>query len=77
MLEVLLAVVLLCLGAAGGWAAHRLYARMTEPQKSEPAPLPQPELDRLRAEQEAFHKLMGYNIDTAYGLEEAMTDGKQ
>ncbi|MBQ1789290.1 MAG: hypothetical protein II008_03860 [Oscillospiraceae bacterium] len=77
MLDVLLAVVLLCVGAAGGWAAHKFYARMTEPPKAEPAPLPQTELDRLRAEQEAFDKLMGYNIDTAYGLEEAVTDGKQ
>ena len=36
----------------------------------------QRELDRLREEQEAFDRLMGYNIDTAYGLEEKAGDGR-
>lgn len=69
MLDVLIAVVLMLIGAFGGWFARGLHVRMNEPPKQEPEPLPQRELDRLREEQEAFDRLMGYNIDTAYGLE--------
>lgn len=68
MLEVLLGVLLLGLGAAAGWLAHGLaaLAKQTRPGPETPE---EREAERLREDRRAFETLMGYNVDMAYGLD--------
>ena len=68
MVEVLIGVVLLVLGGAGGWFARELMeaakrgARMPETDAAR-------DIERVRAERQAFEALMGYNAETAYGMQ--------
>lgn len=68
MVEVLIGVVLLAIGGAGGWFARKLMeaakhgARMPETDASR-------DIERVRAERQAFEALMGYNAETAYGMQ--------
>lgn len=60
MVEVLIGVVLLAIGGAGGWFARKLMeaakrgARMPETDAAR-------DIERVRAERQAFEALMGYN----------------
>lgn len=67
MVDILIGVLLLALGAAGGWFARRSYEALTRKVETETAS--EQELQRLKEDKEAFDVLMGYNIDTAYGLD--------
>ena len=68
MVEVLIGVVLLAIGGAGGWFARKLMeaakrgARMPETDAAR-------DNERVRAERQAFEALMGYNAETAYGMQ--------
>lgn len=68
MVEVLIGVVLLATGGAGGWFARKLMeaakrgARMPETDAAR-------DIERVRAERQAFEALMGYNAETAYGMQ--------
>lgn len=68
MVEVLIGVVLLAIGGAGGWFARKLMeaakrgARMPETVAAR-------DIERVRAERQAFEALMGYNAETAYGMQ--------
>lgn len=68
MVEVLIGVVLLAIGGAGGWFARKLMeaakrgARMPETDAAW-------DIERVRAERQAFEALMGYNAETAYGMQ--------
>ncbi len=68
MVEVLIGVVLLAIGGAGGWFARKLMeaakrsARMPETDAAR-------DIERVRAERQAFEALMGYNAETAYGMQ--------
>ena len=68
MVEVLIGVVLLAIGGAGGWFARKLMeaakrgARMPETAAAR-------DIERVRAERQAFEALMGYNAETAYGMQ--------
>lgn len=68
MVEVLIGVVLLAIGGAGGWFARKLMeaakrgARMSETVAAR-------DIERVRAERQAFEALMGYNAETAYGMQ--------
>ena len=62
MLEVLIALVLL---GAGFWAGRKSVRPVPTPQMPE-----EQELTRLREDRAAFHQLMGYSADRAYGLED-------
>ena len=68
MVEVLIGVVLLAIGVAGGWFARKLMeaakrgARMPETDAAR-------DIERVRAERQAFEALMGYNAETAYGMQ--------
>ena len=68
MVEVLIGVVLLAIGGAGGWFARELMeaakrgARMPETDAAQ-------DIERVRAERQAFEALMGYNAETAYGMQ--------
>lgn len=68
MVEVLIGVVLLAIGGAGGWFARKLMeaakrgARMPETDAAR-------DIERVRAERHAFQALMGYNAETAYGMQ--------
>ena len=68
MVEVLIGVVLLAIGGAGGWFARKLMeaakrgARMPETDAAR-------DIARVRAERQAFEALMGYNAETAYGMQ--------
>ena len=61
-------VVLLAIGGAGGWFARKLMeaakrgARMPETDAAR-------DIERVRAERQAFEALMGYNAETAYGMQ--------
>ena len=67
-MEVLIGVVLLAIGGAGGWFARKLMeaakrgARMSETDAAR-------DIERVRAERQAFEALMGYNAETAYGMQ--------
>ena len=68
MVEVLIGVVLLAIGGAGGWLARKLMeaakrgARMPETDAAR-------DIERVRAERQAFEALMGYYAETAYGMQ--------
>ena len=68
MVEVLIGVVLRAIGGAGGWFARELMeaakrgARMPETDAAR-------DIERVRAERQAFEALMGYNAETAYGMQ--------
>ena len=68
MVEVLIGVVLLAIGGAGGWFARKLMeaakrgARMPETDAAR-------DIERVRAERQAFEALMGYHAETAYGMQ--------
>ena len=68
MVEVLIGVVLLAIGGAGGWFARKLMeaakrcARVPETDATR-------DVVRVRAERQAFEALMGYNAETAYGMQ--------
>ena len=68
MVEVLIGVVLLAIGGAGGWFARKLMeaakrgARMPETDAAR-------DIERVRAKRQAFEALMGYNAETAYGMQ--------
>ena len=68
MVEVLIGVVLLAIGGAGGWFARKLMeaakrgARMPETDAAR-------DIERVRVERQAFEALMGYNAETAYGMQ--------
>ena len=68
MVEVLIGVVLLAIGGAGGWFARKLMeaakrgARMPETDAAR-------DIEHVRAERQAFEALMGYNAETAYGMQ--------
>ena len=68
MVEVLIGVVLLVLGGAGGWFARKLMeaakrgARMPETDAAR-------DIERVRAERQACEARMGYNAETAYGMQ--------
>lgn len=69
-LGVVLALGLFAFGAFVGW---RIKERMIEAaRRSYAEEITEKEREELRAEQEAFSALMGYNIDTAYGLNEGV-----
>ena len=61
MLDVCLALGLLALGY---WAGKRSVKTAAPPQPSEQ------EAQRLREDRAAFHQLMGYSADRAYGLQD-------
>ena len=64
-----LAVVgLLAIGVVAGWKAHKAFNRptATSPEKDE--------LDRLKAQQQAFRELSNYSMETAYGMRDAGGD---
>ena len=67
MVEVLIGVVLLVLGGAGGWFARRLMEAANEGRGTAGTDAAR-DLERVRAERQAFEALMGYNAETAYGL---------
>ena len=61
-LGALLVMGLLALGFFAGWKAKgRLY-------RPEAKPVPEKELHRMQAEQEAFLQMQNYNADMAYGV---------
>lgn len=69
-LGVVLALGLFAFGVFVGW---RIKGRMIEAaRRSYAEEITEKEREELRAEQEAFSALMGYNIDTAYGLNEGV-----
>ena len=66
--EVLIGVVLLAIGGAGGWFARKLMEaakRGTSVPETDAAR----DIERVRAERQAFEALMGYNAETAYGMQ--------
>ena len=69
MVEVLIGVVLLVLGGAGGWFARKVLEAARR-GTSEPETDAAREAERVRAERQAFEALMGYNAETAYGMQD-------
>lgn len=66
MLDILIGIVLFAGGLALGWFGRQAVLKA---QHTEPEQLPETEIDKLKAEQAAFEQLMGYNLNTAYGLD--------
>ena len=62
-------VVLLVLGGAGGWFARKVLEAARR-GTSEPETDAAREAERVRAERQAFAALMGYNAETAYGMQD-------
>ena len=69
MVEVLIGVVLLAIGGAGGWFARKLMEAARHGTR-EPETDAAREAERVRAERQAFAALMGYNAETAYGMQD-------
>ena len=69
MVEVLIGVVLLVLGGAGGWFARKVLEAARR-GTSEPETDAAREAERVRAERQAFAALIGYNAETAYGMQD-------
>ena len=62
--------VTLCMGLFGGgffagWKARDAVLRTREPSAKSPG---EEEARRTAAEEEAYQKLMGYSVETAYGM---------
>ena len=70
VLGVVLALVLFGLGVFVGWQVQERMIQMA--RKSYAEELTEKERDELKAEQEAFSTLMGYNVEVAYGLHEGV-----
>ena len=68
MVEVLIGVVLLAIGGAGGWFARKLM-EAAKRDASMPETDAARDIERVRAERQAFEALMGYNAETAYGMQ--------
>ena len=68
MAEVLIGVLLLAIGGAGGWFLRMLLERGTRGVRGAETPEAR-EAQRMQAERQAFETLMGYNVDMAYGLD--------
>ena len=74
-LGVVLALLLFAAGVFTGWRIKDRLIKVARQSYAEE--LTEKEREALKAEQEAFSALMGYNVDTAYGLTEGVTtDGK-
>lgn len=74
-LGIIAALLLFAAGVFTGWRVKEWLIQAA--RKSYAAELTEKEREELKAEQEAFSALMGYNIDTAYGLNEGVTaDGE-
>ena len=68
MVEVLIGVVLLAIGGAGGWFARELMEAAKRGERM-PETDAARDIERVRAERQAFEALMGYNAETAYGMQ--------
>ena len=69
-LGVVIALSLFAFGVFVGW---RIKERMIQAaRRSYAEEITEKEREELKAEQEAFSTLMGYNIDMAYGLHEGV-----
>ena len=68
MVEVLIGVVLLAIGGAGGWLARELM-EAAKGGAGMPGTDAVRDIERVRAERQAFEALMGYNAETAYGMQ--------
>lgn len=66
--------LLLIGGMVVGWKARERYDRDRRPTPEE---LGQKERDRLIADQAAFRDLMGYTVETAYGVEPPDMNGEE
>lgn len=53
-------------GAAAGWYTRGQLEKAKTPEKAELEKLGEKERERLIADQEAFHKMMNFNIDAVY-----------
>ena len=69
MVEILIGVVLLVIGGAGGWFARRLLETVRRGERA-PETGAERDIERMRAERQAFEALMGYNAETAYGMQD-------
>lgn len=67
MLGFAFAWILFYCGYHAGLKAAEPVVKEQEPPSEEEAAAIEAERDRLRAEQAAFHDLLGYNADVAYG----------
>lgn len=73
MVELLIAVLLVQFSTIGsflaGWYLHgKLKPKAVAQVEEEPTEAERKKLEKLKAEDEAFTKMLGYNIETAYGM---------
>ena len=73
MVELLLAVFLVQFSTIGAFAAGWFLRGKLKPKavpqvEEEPTEAERKKLEKLKAEDEAFTKMLGYNIETAYGM---------
>ena len=78
MIDILLGMIGMLIGIAVFYAGFRMGLESRAPEKVVAQELVEPseeealriseERERLRMEQQAFHDLLGYNADVAYGL---------
>lgn len=64
-------LMLLAAGAFLGWRANDACGRYSARRAAEEAT--EEQLRQLAAQQQAFESMLGYNQDTAYGLESGLT----
>lgn len=78
MIDILLGLIGMLIGIAIFYAGFRMGQESRAPEKAAARELVEPseeealriseERERLRMEQRAFHDLLGYNADVAYGI---------
>ena len=69
MVDVVLGMVLVALGGLAGWFLRGIEERAKRLSPEPETPGTQ-EVQRMQAERQAFEALMGYNAETAYGMQD-------
>ena len=72
MVELLIAVLLVQFSTIGsfaaGWVLRGKFKTKAVQVEEEPTEAERKKLEKLKAEDEAFTAMLGYNIETAYGM---------
>ena len=69
VLGTMLTLIIICAAFFGGWKANDVYRAKTN--KAVARELSEKEKKRQQEDNEAFHTLLNYSADTAYGIKTA------